>query len=87
MTKPMIRLVRPTKSQISLPIQAVFPDRMCLLQPTGYPKSDKQEPLPHWVDVQADLSFAGHIGLIVGFVGALAHSYGYIPLLSGVISL
>ena len=33
-----------------------FPDCMYLLQPPGYPKRDKQEPLPYWVDVQADLS-------------------------------
>ena len=34
----------------------VFADRICLLQPVGYPKRDKGEPLPYWVDVQADLS-------------------------------
>ena len=34
----------------------VFADRICLLQPPGYPKRDKREPLPYWVDVQADLS-------------------------------
>ena len=28
---------------------------MCLLQPHGYLKRDKQEPLPYWVAVQADL--------------------------------
>ena len=28
---------------------------MCRLQPPGYPKRDKLEPLPYW-DVQADLS-------------------------------
>ena len=33
----------------------VFADRMCLLQPPGYPKRDKQETLPNWIDVQADL--------------------------------
>ena len=27
---------------------------MCLLQPPGYPKRDKQEFLPYWVDVEAD---------------------------------
>ena len=32
----------------------VFADRMCLLQPPDYSKRDKQEPLPYWVDVQAD---------------------------------
>ena len=34
----------------------VFADRMCLLQPPGYAKRNKQEPLPYWADVQADLS-------------------------------
>ena len=29
---------------------------MCLLQPQGYSKRYEQEPLPFWVDVQADLS-------------------------------
>ena len=33
-----------------------FSDRMCLLQPPGYPKTDKREPLPYWVNVQDDLS-------------------------------
>ena len=34
----------------------VFANRMRLLQPLGYPKRGKREPLPYWVDVQADLS-------------------------------
>ena len=34
----------------------VFTDRMCLLQPPGYPKRDKRELLPYWVSVQANLS-------------------------------
>ena len=34
----------------------VLADRMCLLQPQGYPKMGKREPLPYWVDVQAELS-------------------------------
>ena len=33
----------------------VLADRMCLLQPPGYPKRDKGEVLPYLVDVQADL--------------------------------
>ena len=28
---------------------------MCLLQPPGYPKPDTRAPLPHTVDIQADL--------------------------------
>ena len=46
-TKSTIRLVQPAKTQISL---------CCLLQPPGYPKRDKRERLPYWVDVLADLS-------------------------------
>ena len=42
----------------------VFADPMCLLQPPGYPKRDKQELLPYRVDVV----FAGYTDLIVGFV-------------------
>ena len=34
----------------------VLTNRMCLLQPPGYPKRDKQESLPYWVDIHADLS-------------------------------
>ena len=33
----------------------VFAYRMCLLKPPGYTKRDKREPLPYWMDVQADL--------------------------------
>ena len=53
------------RRQISLRIPtvwSVFADCMCLLQ------RDKGEPLPYWVNVQADLSFAGHVGLVAGFV-------------------
>ena len=46
----------------------VFADGMCLLQPQDYPKGDKREPLPYWVDAQGYLKFDGHIGLIVGLV-------------------
>ena len=59
MTKPTIRLVRPAKSQISLHIHTVwwvFADRICLLQHPGYLNRDKQEHLPYWMDIQADLS-------------------------------
>ena len=34
----------------------VFADHISFLQPTGYPKRNKHEPLPYWVDVQTDLS-------------------------------
>ena len=33
----------------------VFVDCMCLLLSQGYSKMDEREPLPYWVDVQADL--------------------------------
>ena len=58
-TKPAIRLVQPAKTQISLcnhGVWSVFADCMCSLQPPGYPKRDKLEPLAYWVDVQADPS-------------------------------
>ena len=38
----------------------IFVDRMCLVQPPGYPKRDERELLPY--------GFTGHTGLIVGFV-------------------
>ena len=41
--------------------------RMCHLQPPGYPKRDKREALPYWVH-NLIWVFAGHKGLIVGFV-------------------
>ena len=44
----------------------VFADRMFLLQPPGYPKRDKREPLLYVVDVQADL-------LVTQVLCALAH--------------
>ena len=34
----------------------VFADRTCLLQPPGYPKRDKGEAMPFWMDLQADVS-------------------------------
>ena len=35
---------------------SVFADCMCLLQPSGYSKKNKQESLRNWVDVLADLN-------------------------------
>ena len=75
-TKPTIRLVRPAKAQISLRIRAVwsvFADRMCLLQPPGYPERDQREPLPNWVDVQAELSLCWSHRSYCSFCRALAH--------------
>ena len=34
----------------------IFADRMCLLQPLGYPKRNTKEPLPYRLAVQADMS-------------------------------
>ena len=34
----------------------VFAERMCLLRPPDYPKKDKWELLPYWVDVEAYLN-------------------------------
>ena len=56
---------------------SVFADRLCLLQPQGYPKKDKQEPLPCWEYVQADLSLSGHTGLVVGLLCAGSYIFGY----------
>ena len=58
-TTPTIRLVRRGKTQINQRIRAeirVFADRMCPLQPPGYSKWGRREPLPYWMYVQDDLS-------------------------------
>ena len=34
----------------------VFADRMCLLQPPGYPTRSKREPVLYWVDVLVDFT-------------------------------
>ena len=52
----------------------VFADRMCLLQSLGYPKTDKQEPLPYWVDVQ-DLSLCSLHRFYCRFCRALAQMH------------
>ena len=41
---------------------------MRLPQPPGYPKRNKLEPLPYWVDVQAEVRHCWSQGLISGFV-------------------
>ena len=41
---------------ISRSLIRVFADRICHLQPPGYPKRDGREPLTYWVDVQAELT-------------------------------
>ena len=71
----LARLVQPVKIHISLCICSlirVFADHMCLLQPPGYPKRDKQEPLPYWMDVQTDLSLCWSHASYCRFSHALA---------------
>ena len=53
----------------------VFTDCMCLLQLPGYPKRDEREPLPYWVDVQADLSLCWSHRSYCRFYLVLAHLY------------
>ena len=59
------------KTQISLPtctVWSVFADRLCPLQPLGYPKRDNQDPCHTGWIYRLIWVFAGHAGLIVGFV-------------------
>ena len=66
--KRAIRLVQTAKTDQHVhlhSLSSVFADPMCLLQPQGYSKRDKREPLPNWVAIQTDLS---HTGIILGFV-------------------
>ena len=48
-------------------------DLMCLLQPPGYLKSDTEEPLPYWMDVQAYLSLCWSHVSYCRLYRALAH--------------
>ena len=48
--------------------RSVFADRMCLLKPQGYPKSDKREPLLYLWMYRLIRVFAGHTDIIVGFI-------------------
>ena len=50
----------------------VLADYMCILQPTGYLKMDKGEPLPYLVDLQADLSLCWLHRFYCRFCHALA---------------
>ena len=75
------RLVRPAKTQISLRIRAVWTvsaDCICLLQPPGYPKRDQREPLPYWIDVQADLSLYWLHRSYLRFCRALIHKPAHV---------
>ena len=51
----------------------VFADRMCLLQPPGYPMIDKQESLSDWMDKQADLNLCWSHRSYCRFCHALIH--------------
>ena len=53
----------------------VFTDCMCLLQPTGYPKSDTREPLPYWMDVKANISLCWLQRYFCRFCRALGYFY------------
>ena len=83
-TKPTRRHVQPAKTLISLHIctvWSVFPDGMCLLQPSGNPKREELEPLPYWADVQADLSLCWSHRFYYRFCHALAQLSNFHPLL------
>ena len=71
-TKPTIRLVQPAKNsdQLAYPrsLIRVFTDRVCLLQSTGYPKRINENCCHIWWMYRLIWVFAGHTGLIVGFV-------------------
>ena len=77
-TKPTIRLVQSAKTQIRLRIGAVwsvFVDRMCLLQPPGYPERDEFENLAQYEWMYRIIwIFAGNTGLFVGFVRASSYA-------------
>ena len=77
-TKPKTKLVQPAKTQISLHIctvWSVFADSMCPLQPPGYPKRDEREPLPYWMDIQANPSLCWSHRSYCRFCRALAHLF------------
>ena len=54
----------------------VFADHMCPLQLPGYPKKDKQEPLPYCMDVQVDLSLCW----LIRSYCSICHAPAYMPL-------
>ena len=53
--KPTIRLVRPAKTKISLRIHAVWSESSLIACAFHSLHRLSKEPLPYWVDVQADL--------------------------------
>ena len=73
-TKPTIRLVRPAKTQISLRKCAGWSESSLIACASfSYPKRDKREPLPYWVDVQDDLSLCWQQKSFCRFCRALPH--------------
>ena len=77
-TKSTIRLAPPAKIEQPAHLCSLISvfDCMCLLQPLSYPKRDKREPLPYWIDVQADPSLCWSLGSYCRFCRALAlYSY------------
>ena len=75
-TKPTIRLVQPLKTQIGLPICAVWPESsliVCGFYSLSFPKRKKQVPLPYWLDVQTDLSLCWSDRSYCRFCRVLAH--------------
>ena len=59
---------RRLRSACAFTVIRVTADRICLLQPLGYPKRDRRELLLYWVDVEADPPFVSHTGLNLCFV-------------------
>ena len=59
----------------------VFADRIFRLQPPVYPKRDKWEPLPYWLDAQADLSLCWSHKSFCRFCFGLAQIWLSIPVL------
>ena len=51
----------------------VFADCMCLLEPSRYPKRNKQKSLLYWLDVQADLNLCWLHRSYCRFCCALTH--------------
>ena len=71
-----IRPVWPAKNQISVCSRTVWSESLlitCLQQPPGYPKKNKWEHFPKWVDVQADLNLCWSHRSYCRFYHALAH--------------
>ena len=75
-TNPTIRCATSDDLDQSAHPRSVMSLRMCLLQPAGYPKKDKQEPLSYCGNIRLTRVFAGHKGL-VGFLILLLKCHTY----------